>query len=227
MAAAFHKGKLKQWNDERGFGFIQPDPEADPGGQDVFLHISALKTPGRRPKAEDILFYRLGQGRDGRPCAVEASIQGVLSPASRVGQPSQRQAGQRQRQSKGQKQSQASISHPKVIKLLLVLGITAVVGLFQSLLSPSTPPTAVSSPPATRLDRASSEGASASPSPRPGCVIKGNISFSSGKKFYHLPGMRDYEITVIDPLKGERWFCSEKAAIAAGWQKAPTPRSEP
>ncbi|MBD2497154.1 cold shock domain-containing protein [Nostoc sp. FACHB-280] len=56
---------------------------------------------------------------------------------------------------------------------------------------------------------------------KPGCMIKGNISIATGNKFYHLPGMEDYGSTVIDPLKGERWFCTEKEAIAAGWRKAP------
>ena len=67
---------------------------------------------------------------------------------------------------------------------------------------------------------------SRSPSPitsltKPGCVIKGNISISSGNKIYHLPGMEDYESTVIDPSKGEKWFCTESEAIAEGWSKAP------
>ena len=53
------------------------------------------------------------------------------------------------------------------------------------------------------------------------CVIKGNISISSGRKLYHLPGMRDYEITNIQPEHGERWFCSEQQAIEAGWVRAP------
>lgn len=56
---------------------------------------------------------------------------------------------------------------------------------------------------------------------KPGCLIKGNISISTGKKLYHLPGMEDYESTIIDPAKGERWFCTESEAIAAGWRKAP------
>ncbi len=55
---------------------------------------------------------------------------------------------------------------------------------------------------------------------KPGCVIKGNISVATGKKLYHLPGMRNYEATIIDPTKGERWFCSEAEAIANGWIKA-------
>lgn len=53
------------------------------------------------------------------------------------------------------------------------------------------------------------------------CVIKGNISISNGKQWYHLPGMEDYERTRIDISKGERWFCTEQEAIAAGWKKAP------
>jgi micrococcal nuclease len=50
------------------------------------------------------------------------------------------------------------------------------------------------------------------------CKIKGNIS-SSGK-IYHLPECKSYEKTVIDTVAGERWFCSEEEAVAAGWRKA-------
>ena len=49
------------------------------------------------------------------------------------------------------------------------------------------------------------------------CRIKGNIS-SGGKRIYHLPGTRDYVRTRIDPARGERWFCDEAAARAAGWR---------
>src|SRR6516162_884175 len=52
-----------------------------------------------------------------------------------------------------------------------------------------------------------------------GCVIKGNIS-SSGERIYHVPGQRYYDKTVISWSKGERWFCTEQEAVAAGWRKA-------
>lgn len=52
-----------------------------------------------------------------------------------------------------------------------------------------------------------------------GCLIKGNIN-SEGEKIYHMPGMRDYNRTIIDESKGERWFCTEQEAIAAGWRRA-------
>lgn len=55
--------------------------------------------------------------------------------------------------------------------------------------------------------------------PRAGCSIKGNIS-SSGTRIYHLPGQADYARTRISPDKGERWFCSETEARAAGWRQA-------
>lgn len=49
--------------------------------------------------------------------------------------------------------------------------------------------------------------------------IKGNIN-SEGVKIYHLPACRDYERTVIDTGKGEKWFSSEGEARAAGWRIA-------
>jgi len=51
-------------------------------------------------------------------------------------------------------------------------------------------------------------------------VIKGNISLRSGERIYHVPGQRYYDQTKINGLFGERWFCTEREAIAAGWRKA-------
>jgi micrococcal nuclease len=48
-------------------------------------------------------------------------------------------------------------------------------------------------------------------------LIKGNIS-SAGEKIYHVPGGDFYEQTVIDDSAGERWFCTEAEASAAGWR---------
>jgi cold shock CspA family protein len=56
---------------------------------------------------------------------------------------------------------------------------------------------------------------------KPNCNVKGNISQNTGRKLYHIPGMEDYESTVIDPQSGEKWFCTESEAINNGWQKAP------
>jgi hypothetical protein len=53
---------------------------------------------------------------------------------------------------------------------------------------------------------------------QPGCLIKGNIG-SKGERIYHPPGCKYYAATVIDPKRGERWFCSEAEAVAAGWRR--------
>ena len=63
------------------------------------------------------------------------------------------------------------------------------------------------------LDFESSDSSSA-------CNVKGNISFTSGEKIYHLPSCDYYNETFINESKGERWFCGEKEALAAGWRKA-------
>jgi micrococcal nuclease len=55
--------------------------------------------------------------------------------------------------------------------------------------------------------------------PPAGCVIKGNIN-EDGEKIYHVPGGKYYEQTVIEPEKGERWFCSEAEAVSAGWRRS-------
>ena len=50
------------------------------------------------------------------------------------------------------------------------------------------------------------------------CRIKGNISDSG--RIYHMPGQKHYEQTRINTARGERWFCSEAEARAAGWRRA-------
>jgi len=49
------------------------------------------------------------------------------------------------------------------------------------------------------------------------CNIKGNIN-SKGDRIYHAPGSRLYGATKINESKGERWFCNEAKAKAAGWR---------
>ena len=72
-------------------------------------------------------------------------------------------------------------------------------------------------PPAPRA--APSGGTRGTEPPRAGCAIKGNIN-QRGDRIYHLPGSDSYDITVIDERSGERWFCSEAEARAAGWRAA-------
>ncbi|HEY9877257.1 MAG TPA: cold shock domain-containing protein, partial [Leptolyngbyaceae cyanobacterium] len=78
MEPVLHKGQLKTWNDDRGFGFIKPEES----GKDVFLHISAIKEASRRPQAGDTILYQRVVEPDGKLRAVKASIQGVPARSS-------------------------------------------------------------------------------------------------------------------------------------------------
>lgn len=59
----------------------------------------------------------------------------------------------------------------------------------------------------------------ASATPAGACSIKGNIN-SKGERIYHVPGGRWYERTKINEANGERYFCSEREAVAAGWRRS-------
>nr|WP_240549456.1 hypothetical protein [Devosia salina] len=51
------------------------------------------------------------------------------------------------------------------------------------------------------------------------CNIKGNVS-TQGERIYHVPGQKYYDDTRISRSHGERWFCSEEEARAAGWRRS-------
>ncbi len=69
------KGKLIKWNDDRGFGFIQPVDSS----QEVFLHICELKDATRRPQVDDIIYYYVVAEEDGKFRANNAFIPGARS----------------------------------------------------------------------------------------------------------------------------------------------------
>ncbi len=54
-----------------------------------------------------------------------------------------------------------------------------------------------------------------------GCAIKGNVSESV--RIYHMPWSPWYQKVKIETGKGERWFCSEAEAAAAGFRAAYAP----
>jgi endonuclease YncB( thermonuclease family) len=51
-----------------------------------------------------------------------------------------------------------------------------------------------------------------------GCAIKGNISRNG--RIYHPPWSPWYAKVQVTKARGERWFCSENEARAAGWRSA-------
>jgi len=54
----------------------------------------------------------------------------------------------------------------------------------------------------------------------PNCNIKANIRKQEKTKIYHLPSCYNYERIVVNERLGDRWFCTEKEAIAAGFAKS-------
>jgi hypothetical protein len=54
--------------------------------------------------------------------------------------------------------------------------------------------------------------------PLVGCNVKGNISYNTRERIYHVPGQKYYRTTYMNLIRGERWFCSEANARKAGWR---------
>jgi len=77
-------GTVKFFNDSKGYGFIQPDE----GGNDAFVHITAVERAGMRSLRENQrVSYELEQDRRGKMSAVnlqsaEESAGGASAPAA-------------------------------------------------------------------------------------------------------------------------------------------------
>ena len=74
-----YQGKITEWNENRGFGFVIPNG----GGPRVFLHIKAFAAR-RRPAVGDLVTYELGADDRGRPRALKvrpATISHKTHPA--------------------------------------------------------------------------------------------------------------------------------------------------
>jgi len=56
------QGRLTEWNDERGFGFITPLD----GGHKVFVHVSQFPRDRRRPQVLDLLGFSVATDERGR-----------------------------------------------------------------------------------------------------------------------------------------------------------------
>jgi len=69
-----HQGRLTEWNDERGFGFVTPLD----GGSSAFVHISRFTQRLHRPRLNDLLAYSIEYDKRGR---AQASGISFLIPA--------------------------------------------------------------------------------------------------------------------------------------------------
>ena len=64
-------GNLKSWNDERGFGFIEPAQ----GGKDIFVHIKAFPPGSGRPIIGQRLTFEVEQDPSGKKRAHSVQYQ--------------------------------------------------------------------------------------------------------------------------------------------------------
>lgn len=70
--AVRRKGKIKTWNEGKGYGFISPES----GGKDIFLHITSVQQRGRVPKLGESIAYSLAKDKQNRLCATEVTFDG-------------------------------------------------------------------------------------------------------------------------------------------------------
>lgn len=72
-----HRGRITQWKDDKGFGFITPDG----GGRPVFVHITAFAGRQRRPTGQERVRYDTRTDAQGRVQAVDVVYAGVSGRA--------------------------------------------------------------------------------------------------------------------------------------------------
>jgi CspA family cold shock protein len=64
-------GTVKWFNTTKGYGFIAPEG----GGNDVFVHISAIERSGLTGLADDQkITFEMIEGRDGREMAADITL---------------------------------------------------------------------------------------------------------------------------------------------------------
>ena len=72
------QGKIIKWDQDKGFGFIEPSG----GGDDIFIHKTALLNRKRTPQVNDKLEFSISTDKQGRYCAAKARFAGEKKPAS-------------------------------------------------------------------------------------------------------------------------------------------------
>jgi len=68
-------GKIVEWNDQKGYGFIVPNF----GNERFFFHIKALKTRNVRPKLNDVVSFEVTQDKQKRINATNVILTNVKS----------------------------------------------------------------------------------------------------------------------------------------------------
>ena len=67
MPEPVQTAKIVEWNDQKGFGFLQMGPKR------VFLHRRDFSEWHKRPAVGDVVRFTVGKDAKGRPCATNAT----------------------------------------------------------------------------------------------------------------------------------------------------------
>lgn len=71
-----YQGRLHDWNDDKGFGFVTPNG----GGGKAFAHIKAFRRGSRRPIDGDLITYAIMRDARGRLQANDIRLVGMAEP---------------------------------------------------------------------------------------------------------------------------------------------------
>ena len=126
-------GILTKWNDQRGFGFIEPAN----GAAELFVHVSAFPRDGVRPRIGELVSFAIATGPDGKPRATEIGRPGAVA-STRPG------SGHRRR---GKKRSSPRLA--VVLCLLTLMAVAYYGGALRN--RPATPPVSAAAAPSENL----------------------------------------------------------------------------
>jgi uncharacterized membrane protein YsdA (DUF1294 family)/cold shock CspA family protein len=73
-----YQGKITNWKDDQGFGFITPNG----GGDQVFVHIKSFVSRQIRPVGNEIVTYKLTADAKGRKRAESVAFVGQRTPTA-------------------------------------------------------------------------------------------------------------------------------------------------
>jgi uncharacterized membrane protein YsdA (DUF1294 family)/cold shock CspA family protein len=102
------EGLLKSWNDERGFGFLEPLQ----GDEDIFVHIKAFQVRSTRPQIGQALSFEIEIGPEGRKRA--KNVKRIRATSA---------LRSRHRKSTAQRGGDTLIAIPLFMVLFVVIGV--------------------------------------------------------------------------------------------------------
>ena len=84
-----YKGRITEWQDDRGFGFVTPMRGGARSPDRVFVHIKSFASRSRRPVGNEIVTYALTKDPKGRAQGVDVRFSGesaktTARPAARL-----------------------------------------------------------------------------------------------------------------------------------------------